>query len=174
MISGVKPHQGKHSYSNRSRKTIEIETEMAELEAIQTVATQVAIQAAMAAVMVMMEVDAGPTSGTNAVSSGEACRHRHGVPALRQPSFNWNTPDDYVELLSFEMEVTNILQARTYKLTEDETVPIIRNWLGREGLQLIQTLINSKKVAYKRVEGMFSSQSENFKPHHSETILSLQ
>ena len=68
---------------------------MAELEAIQTVDMQVPIQAAMAAVMVK--------------------RHRHGGPALRQPSFIWNALDEYVKLLSFEMEITNILQTKTYK-----------------------------------------------------------
>ena len=48
------------------------------------------------------------------------------------------SPDKYVELLCFEVEVMNILQTRKYgkyELNEEEKVPIIRKWLGREILQ---------------------------------------
>ena len=72
----------------------------------------------MAAVMVMIEADAGTTSDANLVNSGEAYRHRHGGQALRQPSFNWNVLDRYVDLLSFEIEVINILQTTIYELNE--------------------------------------------------------
>ena len=82
--------------------------------------------------MVMREADSGLTSATNTVSLGEACRHRHCRPALRQPSLNWNVPDKYTELLSLEKEVTNILQTNTYNIPEEEKVPTIKNWLGRE------------------------------------------
>ena len=51
----------------------------------------------------------------------------------------------YVELLNFEIEVTNILQTRTYELNDEVKVPIIKNWLGKGGLQLIQTFTNSQK-----------------------------
>ena len=40
---------------------------MAELEAIQAAVMQMPIQAPMAAVLVVKEADAGPTSGTNMV-----------------------------------------------------------------------------------------------------------
>ena len=66
----------------------------------------------MSAIRVMGNADTRPASGTNTVRSGEACRHRHGGPALRQPSFKWNGTDKYAEL-SFEIEVTDILQAKT-------------------------------------------------------------
>ena len=56
---------------------------MTELEAIQTVVMQVAIQAATAAVMVMREVHAGPASGINAISLAEVYRIRPGCPAFR-------------------------------------------------------------------------------------------
>ena len=61
---------------------------MAESEAIQTVVVEGTIQVAMAAVMVMRKADICFTSGTNAVSSEEVYRHRHGRPAFGQPSFN--------------------------------------------------------------------------------------
>ena len=95
---------------------------------------QAAIQAAMTAVW---QTNAGPTSGTNMVNLGDVCRHRYGGPALRQLSFNWNAPDMYTELLSFEMEVTNTSETKTYELNEEEKVPIIKKWLGREGMQLM-------------------------------------
>ena len=71
------------------------------------------------------------------------------------------------------MEVMNILQYKTYDLNEDK-VFIIKNWLGREGLQLIQAFTNSEKEACKTEEGLFATLSEKFKPQHNETILSLQ
>ena len=69
----------------------------------------------------------------------EVCRQRHGRPALKQSSFNWNAPDKYVELLNFEMEIANVLQTKMCKITEEEKVPVIKNWVVREGLQLKQT-----------------------------------
>ena len=66
-----------------------MQAEMAESEAIWKVVMQVAIQAALAAVIVMREADAHSPSHTNVVSSGEVCRHRNGRPPLRKPSFNW-------------------------------------------------------------------------------------
>ena len=105
---------------------------MVDSEAIQTVVTQAAIQAATAAVMVMTEADAGPTSGTNTVGSGEACRQVHGRPALRQPSFNQNASNKQMKLLSFEMQITDILWTKTYALTNEDKVPVITNWRGRK------------------------------------------
>ena len=87
---------------------------MAESEAIQTAVKQVAIHSATATVMVLRETDAGLISGTSMANMGEAYIYRHGGPVLRQPSFDWNASDRYIELLSFEMEVTNILQTKTY------------------------------------------------------------
>ena len=45
------------------------------------------------------------------------------------------------------MEVTNILQTRPYELNDEEKVPVMKSWLGREGLQLIQTHTSSEKEA---------------------------
>ena len=61
---------------------------------------------------------------TNKVDSGDVHRQRHDGPTLRQPSFNWNAPDKYVELLSFEMKVTNIPLTKKYKLNGEENVSI--------------------------------------------------
>ena len=62
----------------------------------------------------------------------------------------------------------------TYELTIEDKVPIIKNWLGREGLQLINTFTNSDKETCKTAEGLISLLGEKFKPLCNETILSLQ
>ena len=104
-----------------------IEAEMAESEVIQTVVKQVAIQAAMAAVMAIREEDAGHPSGTNMLNSGEAHRQRQDAPTLRQPSYNRKVQISMQNLLSFERKVINILQNKTYELNEEERVPVIKN-----------------------------------------------
>ena len=60
--------------------------------------------------MAMREADSGPASGANTFSLGDACRH--GRTALRQPSFNWNAPDKYIELLTLEIEVAKNFRLR--------------------------------------------------------------
>ena len=72
------------------------------------------------------------------------------------------------------MEVMNILHAKIYKLTEKEKVPVIKNRLGRKGLHLIQTFINSKKEACKTMEGLFSTLGEKFKLYLIKAIFCLQ
>ena len=41
------------------------------------------------------------------------------------------------------MEVTNILKTKMYKVTAEKKAPIFKNWLGTEGLQFIQTFVNT-------------------------------
>ena len=48
-----------------------------------------------------------------------------------------------------------MLQVRSYNLSDVEKVPVVKNWLGREGLQFIQNLTNTKKEACKNATGMF-------------------
>ena len=57
--------------------------------------------------------------------------------------------DRYVELVNFEMQITNILETKLYKLMHEEKVPVIKNWYGQEGMQLIQykhSLMKKRKV----------------------------
>ena len=89
---------------------------MVESEAIQTTVMQVTIQAATAVVMMLREADVRPTLGNSMANEGEAHRHRHGRPALIQPSFDWNIWDKDIELLSFEIKVMNIPQNKAYEL----------------------------------------------------------
>ena len=67
----------------------------------------VAIQAATVAVIAMREADKWPIPGRNTANVEESHKPWHGRPALRQPSFNMKTPNQYVELLGFDREVTN-------------------------------------------------------------------
>ena len=81
---------------------------MAESEAVQTAIMQTAIQAATAEVMMLRKEDSGLTSGTSTANVGEAHRHKHDRPVLREPFFNRKVTEKYAELLSFETEVTSI------------------------------------------------------------------
>ena len=71
------------------------------------------------------------------------------------------------------MEVTNILLTNTCEVNEEEKVFIIKNWLRREGLQLIETYMKSQKEACKTAEVLFTMLCEILKLQHSEAILPL-
>ena len=80
-------------------------------------------------------------------SPEEPHRPRQAAPLQPKPEFNWKAPDRYVQLLNFKIEVVNILKVKVYDINDEETVPIIKNRLGRESLQFIQTLTNTKRDA---------------------------
>ena len=67
---------------------------------------------------------------TMPASHSEPPKQRHGEPIVVKPDFSLDAQERYVELINFEMEVTNILATKTYKLTEEEEVPVIKNGLG--------------------------------------------
>ena len=50
------------------------------------------------------------------------------------------------------MQVKNIFQKDNIKQTE--IVPIIKNWLGRQGLQLLETLKQAEQEAGNDEEGL--------------------
>ena len=56
------------------------------------------------------------------------------------------------------MEVISILQTRDNELNDVEKVPIMKNWLGSEGLQFINSQI--LKEACKMAEGLKYAQWE--------------
>ena len=86
-------------------------------------------------------------------------RQRYGGPALEKTSVNWSAKDRYIELFNFEMEVTNSVETKVYELTDKEKVPVIKEWLGREGLQLIKTFTNEEKEKCKTPKGLFGTRS---------------
>ena len=103
----------------------------------------------------------------------ETCRQRHGRPTLKKLSLNWNAPDRYIELLNFEMEIMNKLQTKTYELTEEEKVPIIKRWLGT-GFVVNTDFYKFQDRSMQKIKGLFLMLGVKFKPHHNEAILSLQ
>ena len=51
---------------------------------------------------------------------------------------------------------------------------MIKNWLGRKGLQFLETLTNAEKVTCDTLEGLFNTLTSKFMPQFNETIKSLQ
>ena len=68
---------------------------------------------------------------------------------LGKPKFSWNTPGRYVELLNFQYEVMTILETRVYKINDEERRPVIKNWLGKEGLLLMETFTQEEREKSK-------------------------
>ena len=91
---------------------------------------------------------------------------------MKQPTFNWNIKDKYEELHNFKLEVSNMLQ--NYSLGQTEKVSIIKNWLGREVLQLIATLTQDKQEACNNEKGLFDMLNRKLKPQYDETMRSSQ
>ena len=61
-----------------------------------------------------------------------------GEPIMKQLTFNSNSTDKYTELRNFRLEVKNMFQ--NYRISHAERVPIIKNWLGRQNPQLLESL----------------------------------
>ena len=59
-------------------------------------------------------------------------------------------------------------------MQDNEKVQKVLTWLGREGLQIRQTLNDEEKEKCKTIMGLFKVLSELFKSQHIETVLPLQ
>ena len=70
------------------------------------------------------------------------------------------------------MEVNDIFLIFGYNVTNSEKVPVVKNWLGREDLHLIQTVIKAQQDICGTV-GLLKTFSVKFKPQHNKTILFL-
>ena len=80
----------------------------------------------------------------------------------------------HIKLLNFEMKVMKILEAKAYEITDEEKIPVIKNWLGRRGLQLIKTFTKKGKEKCKMPKGLFPVLSHKLKPCHNKIVLLLQ
>ena len=89
--------------------------------------------------------------------------------AMKQPTFNWEMEDKYSKLKTFWLEVNNIVS--TYNTLKAEQLQIVKNWLGRRGLQFLEMLTKKKKTTSGTLEGLFETLSSKFKPHFNETIM---
>ena len=76
--------------------------------------------------------------------------------------------------LTFDMEVLNILETKAYKLAGEEKVQVIKNWLGRKGLQFIKTFTDEGNENARLQKGVFSVLSHEFRLHHNWIVFSLQ
>ena len=91
---------------------------------------------------------------------------------IKQPTFNWNAKDKYEELQNFKLEASYMLQ--NYNLGQTEKLSVIKNWLGRDDLQLIATLTQAEQVTCNNEMGLFDTLNKKFKPEYNETIKCLQ
>ena len=91
---------------------------------------------------------------------------------MKQTTFNWDTDDKYNELKNFRLEVYNVF--KSYDMPDVEKMALIKNWLGRKGLQLLETLTQAEKEKCEMSEGLFKTLNNKFKPWYNETIKSLQ
>ena len=95
-----------------------------------------------------------------------------GGSAIKQPTFNWEAEDKYNELNTFKLEVNNILS--TYNSPQNDQLAMVKNWLGRRGLQFIEVLTNEEKTTCNTLDGLFETLNIKFRPQFNETIKSLQ
>ena len=91
---------------------------------------------------------------------------------MKQTMFNWNTIDKYEELQNIKLEVSNMLQS--YSLGYIEKVSVIKNWLGREGLQLIATNTQKEQEACNNEKALYDIPNRKFNHQYNKTVKSLQ
>ena len=120
-------------------------------------ATRVAIQA------MAMTTAEGPQS---------AAGSKKGRPSMKQPTFNWEVEDKYSELKTFRLEVNNILM--TYSTPQTERLAMVKDWLGRKGLQFIESLMSEEKDMCSTLEGLFKILTNKFRSYFNKTRKSLQ
>ena len=91
---------------------------------------------------------------------------------MKQPTFDWNAEDKYSKLKTFRLEVNNVLSM--YNTPQTDKLAVVKNCLGRKGLQYVETLMTMEKETCNTLEGLFETLSNKFKPQYNETITSLQ
>ena len=96
-----------------------------------------------------------------------------GNPTMKQPTFDWNSKDKYRKLKTFRLEINNNVLSM-YNTPQTDTLAVVKNWLGRQGLQYIETLMTMEKEMCNTLEGLFETLSNKLKPQFKETIKSLQ
>ena len=97
---------------------------------------------------------------------------RLGRPIMKQLTFNWKAEDKYNVLKNFSLEVNSIFIS--YSIPQAEQLAIIIKWLGRKGLQYLETLTETEQEKCNTLEGLFATLNNKFKPKYNETIKSLQ
>ena len=65
-----------------------------------------------------------------------------GSLTMKQPMFDWDAEDKYSKLKTFRLEVNNVLS--TYNAPQTDKLALVKNWLGRKGLQYLKTLTTTE------------------------------
>ena len=99
-------------------------------------------------------------------------RPKIGGPTMKQLMFDWKGEDKYSKLKTFKLEVNNVLSM--YNTPQMDKLAVVKSWLGRKGLQYLETLTTAEKETCNTLEGLFEILSNKFKPQYNETIKSLQ
>ena len=86
-----------------------------------------------------------------------------GRPRMKQPTLNWEAEDKYTELKNARLEVNNVF--KSYNMPQTEKITIIKNWLCRKDLQLLETLTQSEHERCNTMEGLFTTLNSRFKLH---------
>ena len=91
---------------------------------------------------------------------------------MKQPTFEWDDEDKYNELKIFRLEVNNILS--TYNTLQTYKLALVKNWLGRKGLQYLETLTTAENETCNTLEGLFNTLTNKFKLQCNKTFKLLQ
>ena len=113
---------------------------MADSESIKEIVKQAAVQE-------FRDSETGPWLATMPNQWENQMQRNRGL-VLEKLRFNRDAPDSYVELLNFQLEVTSVLDTRAYEINDDR-IPVIKNYLGWEGLLLIVTFTQEEKENVK-------------------------
>ena len=62
----------------------------------------------------------------------------------------------------------------TYNAQEADKIAMVKNWLGREGLHYIETLMENKKEGCSTLEEFINMLAAKFKLQYNETVKLLQ
>ena len=59
-------------------------------------------------------------------------------------------------------------------MADIEKTALFKNWLGSDGLHLLEMLTQAEKEKCEPSKGLFKTLNDKFKPQYNETIKSLQ
>ena len=88
---------------------------------------------------------------------------------MKQWTFDWDTEDKYNELKNFRLQVYNVF--KSYDMPDIEKTALIKNWLGRKGLHLLEMLTQAGIEKCETYEGLLKTLNDKFKPWYNEKIL---
>ena len=77
-------------------------------------------------------------------------------------------------MLIKELQTRDKNMLQTFDVSQTERISIIQKLLGRQGLQLLETLTQAEQEACDKEEGLFEILHNKFRPQNNETIKLLQ